>query len=609
MCGIAGFVGPSVDSEVLARMTDALMHRGPDDRSTWISPCGYIGLGHRRLAILDLSENGAQPMSTPEGDLTIVFNGEIYNFLELKRQLPDYHYQGHSDTEVILAAYRKWGRDCLKHLNGMFAFALWDVRRQELFCARDRLGVKPFFYASHSGKWFFGSEVKAILAGGLKTAPDMKVWSRYLTFGAFERSSESFFSGVFALPAGFFAIVRPDASMSLHRWWYLPDVATEQWSGSEESVAERISELLDDAVRIRLRSDVPVGLNLTGGLDSSSIAQSLLRQRLNHQTTHVFTAAFNEPRYDEDEYADMVIAGHPCQRHISRLDPEDVPSLSVSAIYSQEAPFGGIGMLAYETIHRKMKSLGLKVALEGQGGDELFAGYSYFQPEALLDLIDHHQYHSAGNFLRESGDVKKILNATRNTISGNCNFYQDGTNFLDTACINPDIVKNTDAITYSKPFGGRLSNAQFRDLTETKLVRVLRMNDRKSMAHGVELRQPFLDYRLVEFAFRLPSKMKIKNGYGKYVLRKAMSKHLPQEIVWAKKRPVVTPQREWMKTYLKEWVLDLISDRRFVERGIFDSSQVSKSFETYLNNDSIENSFSIWQWINTELWFRQFIDN
>lgn len=608
MCGIAGIVGPGVNATTLKQMIDSLIHRGPDGGGTWISSCGYIGLGHRRLSILDLSESGAQPMSTPEGDLTIVFNGEIYNYLELKQQLPNYPYRSNSDTEVILAAYRKWGKNCLERFNGMFAFALWDSQRQELFCARDRMGVKPFFYATDGYKWIFGSEVKSLLASGLKAVPDMNVWSRYLTFGEFERSQESFFLGVSSLPAGCFATIKPDASMSIHRWWYLPDRVSEPWSGSEEQASDTLAGLLDDAVQIRLRSDVPVGINLSGGLDSSAIAQSLLRQRKGDQVTHVFTAAFDDPSYDENEYADIVVAGHSYQRHISRLVPKDVPHLSVSAIRSQEAPFGGIGMLAYETIHNEMQRLGLKVALEGQGGDELFAGYAYFQPEIFLDYVDSHQYRSASNFLRESGDEKKIIKAARDIVSGNGNVYQDGTNFLDIACINSDIVKGALPSIYSKPFQGRLINAQYRDLTETKLVRVLRMNDRKAMAHGVELRQPFLDYRLVEFAFKLPNELKIKNGFGKYLLRKAMFKYLPREIVWTKKRPVVTPQREWMKTYLKEWVLDLISDRRFIERGIFNHNQVSKFFLNYLNNDNIENSFPIWQWINAELWFREFID-
>lgn len=368
MCGIAGLIGSYIDARKLNLMTDSLVHRGPDGRGTWVSPCGHIGLGHRRLSILDLSDGGAQPMSTAEGDLTIVFNGEIYNYLELKQQLPDYCYRGHSDTEVILAAYRKWGRNCLEHFNGMFAFALWDARRQELFCARDRLGVKPFFYARWLDGFGFGSEVKALLAGGLYAAPNSDVWARYLTYGAFERPSESFFAGVSALPPGHYMIVSPGGKFHINRWWYLPErIAGLPLIGDSEA-PEILESMLDQAVSLRLRSDVPVALNLTGGLDSSSVASSFLMQSPADENTHVFTAVFNDDRYDEHDYANKTISSNACQRHITRLLPEKVPDLSSRAMRSQEAPFGGIGTLAYETLHEEMQKQGIKVALEGQGG-------------------------------------------------------------------------------------------------------------------------------------------------------------------------------------------------------------------------------------------------
>lgn len=567
MCGIAGIVAPSVDKQRLIAMTDAIAHRGPDGSGAWVSPQGNIGLGHRRLSILDLSPAGAQPMHAH--GVSLVFNGEIYNYLELREQLPGYNFSSHTDTEVIIAAYLRWGHECLTRFNGMFAFALWDEKKQELFCARDRLGVKPFFYAPRNHEWLFGSEVKAILAAGVSAAPDMGVWGRYLVHGAFERAHESFFAGVSALAPGHYAIVKPDGSYKVTRWWYLPDRVAEPWTGSETDAAETLAGLLDEAVKLRLRSDVPVALNLTGGLDSSSVAQSFLRQSAGE--THVFTAAFNDPRYDEDQYADMVVKGHRCQRHVTRLAPEQVPMLAAEAIRSQEAPFGGIGMIAYETIHREMQKLGLKVGLEGQGGDELFAGYAYYQTPG------------AGNV------------------------YQDGTSYLAPECIAPHIRETATETVYPTPFNDQLMNALYRDLTETKLVRVLRMNDRKAMAHGVELRQPFLDYRLVEFAMRLPADVKIKNGFGKYILRQAMDKKLPQEIVWAKKRPVVTPQREWMQTHLKRWVEELVADRRFEQRGFFDIAAVKNAVKTYTSGQ-VENAFPVWQWINTELWFREFVD-
>lgn len=607
MCGIAGMIAPAVDQFQLDRMTDAIAHRGPDGRGTWVSPCGHVGLGHRRLSILDLSPAGAQPMRTEEGDLTIVFNGEIYNHVELRRQLLDFPYRGHSDTEVILAAYRKWGRNCLERFNGMFAFALWDAKRQELFCARDRLGVKPFFFARWQGGWVFGSEVKTLLAGGLPAAPNRDVWGRYLTYGAFERPTESFFAGVAALAPGRYMVVKPNGDTETTRWWYLPERVADRPLSSDKEAPEALAALLDEAVGVRLRSDVPVALNLTGGLDSSSVASSFLGQIASEQEVHVFTAAFNDPRYDEDAYADRMVAGHACRRHVTRLLPEAVPGLAARAIRSQEGPFGGIGTLAYETVHEEMRRLGLKVALEGQGGDELFAGYAYFQPLALLDLLESGDWQGALAFARQIPNGRRICGLARRIRAGNATLYQDGTDFLAPECISDELRRTAIAPDYPHPFTGRLANALYRDLTETKLQRVLRMNDRLSMAHGVELRQPFLDWRLVEFAASLPSSSKLSGGWGKFVLRRAVEDRLPKEIVWAHKRPVVTPQREWMTGPLRGWLRDILGSRGFRECGFFDRVAVDRTLDRY-ESGGTDNAFPIWQWINAALWFDAFIE-
>ena len=605
MCGISGVVSDYVESHLLSRMTDAIAHRGPDGSGTWISPCSRVGLGHRRLSIVDLSDAGSQPMSNLEGDLTIVFNGEIYNHIELRQQLPENQYQGHSDTEVILAAYKKWGVGCLEKFNGMFAFALWDAKRQELFCARDRLGVKPFFYSKSSNQLIFGSEVKALIASGMQVLPNADVWARYLCFGSFEGPGESFFSGVNSLPPGHYMIVKPNGECRLKRWWSLPERVGNANEFQLEDATAELSRILDAAVALRSRSDVPVALNLTGGLDSSSVAQSFLRQNPFNKT-HIFTAAFNDAKYDEDVYADLLLSKYQCERHVTRISPEEIPNLAAKSIWSQEAPFGGIGMLAYESIHREMGSMGLKVSIEGQGGDELFAGYNYFQPLRLLDLLEAGDWKSALAFSRNLFDRKNVANLARRISNGEDNFYQDGTNFLSLDCISLDVRSIAKAIVYDAPFENRTSNALFRDLTETKLQRVLRMNDRLSMAYGVELRQPFLDWRMVEFATKLPVHWKIRDGLGKYILRLAMNDRLPKEIVWEKKRAVVTPQREWMTGPLKEWIMDIISSRSFNELGFFNQAKVKSRFDLYVKNGS-DNAFPIWQWINTVLWFDAFI--
>jgi asparagine synthase (glutamine-hydrolysing) len=606
MCGIAGIIGGHVELRRLDRMTDQLAHRGPDGRGVWLDERHEVGLGHRRLSILDVSDDGAQPMHSACGRFTITFNGEIYNYLELKDQL-DYPFRTGSDTEVILAAYAQWGEACVERFNGMFAFAIWNHGARELFCARDRLGVKPFFLARHHNQYVFASEIKALLAAGVEARPNMNMWARYLANGEFEQPDESFFDGVSALKPGHTYTLKPDGSLYERRYWYLPQRIGEPWQGSESAAAAQLSSLLDDAVRLRLRSDVPVALNLSGGLDSSSVAQAFLRLSPNGQATHAFTASFDDPRYDEDQYAEQVVAGSLCLRHVTRLRPSEVPALAAQAMWSQEAPFGGIGMIAYEAIHHQMQRLGLKVALEGQGGDELFAGYNYFRSLPLLDAMDRGDCSAAHRYLNTMRPYAPVVRAARQVLEGQGNVYQDGSNYLAPECIVPQMRARATERSIDQPFDSRLMNALYRDLTATKLVRVLRMNDRISMAHGVELRQPFLDYRLVEFAATLPAHFKLHRGYGKYILRKAMDGKLPAEVIWTAKRPVVTPQREWMQHHLKDWVMDIIHDPRFRARGLFDVAAVQKTFDAYLRGGS-ENAFFIWQWINTELWFRAFID-
>lgn len=606
MCGIAGVLGAPVARHTLQAMTDALAHRGPDGQRIWINAEAGIGLGHRRLAIVDLSDAALQPMADNSGTLQLVYNGEIYNHVELRAELSDYPFRTRSDSEVILAAYRRWGTDCVARFNGMFAFAIWDGVRRELFCARDRLGVKPFFYAERDGQLMFASEVKGLLAGGIAPEPDMQSWARYLVHGAYEDQDASFFAGVRALPPGHGMTVVPGGKPRVARYWDLGARAGEALELDLDTAAGKLAALFDDATRLRLRSDVPVALNLSGGVDSSSVAQSFLRQAERTETLHIFTACFDDARYDEDAYADQVVAGHDCVRHKVRLTAPEVPGLATEAMVAQEGPYGGIATLAYHLMHREIRSHGLKVALEGQGGDELFAGYAYFAPLRLLDLMERERCGAARAFLSPYADRRLVITQAHRLRDAKGPLYQDGSEFLAPDCI-AEALRAEPAPEPRMPFENRLDNALYRDLTETKLPRVLRMNDRLAMAFGVELRQPFLDWRLVEFAFRLPAELKLAGGMGKHVLRHAMKRHLPAEIVWTPKRPVVTPQREWVAGHLKDWIGDTIASRRFAERGLFEADPVRRTFDDFLAGRR-DNAFPVWQWLNADLWFRTFVE-
>lgn len=531
-------------------MKDALRHRGPDD---WgIQTEGPCTLVNTRLSIVDLSEFGHQPMASPDENLWITYNGEVYNAPELRQELKGYPFRSSSDTEVVLAAYQRWGEDCPTRFIGQFAFAIWDVKKQALFLARDRLGVKPLYYACHKGCFYFASEIKALLVAGVPARPEERVWATYLTHGLYDHSSDTFFHGVEELPAGCRAVTGMASVFSYGRYWDIKDESKLRLSDDE--VAEQLLALLQDSLRLCLRSDVPVGLNLSTGLDSNSLLCLMLRgmgvidlERFSMPETS--SAYKDEPGLEMDFWGSLPFV-----------------------MRSQEAPFGGIATVAYQALHEIIQEQGCKVVLEGQGADEILAGYAYYQSVAQEER------------------------------------YQDGTSHLRPGCVNEDVKALAGPHPkFPRPFDNRLDNALYRDLRYTKLPRVLRMNDHLSMAHGVELREPYLDHRLVEFCFRLPERQKIRDGLGKWLLRHAMKGRLPDPVRLAPKKGDTTPQKEWLRGPLRPYVEEVLSSKEFRERGFFDVATCQKEYNRFCKGEG-GNSFWIWQWINTHLWFQTFIE-
>lgn len=609
MCGISGIVGQGWERSQLEAMVAIQQHRGPDDSGVYIDPSHKVGLGHNRLSILDLSLAGHQPMRNYDGTKWIVFNGEIYNYRELRAEIGDYPYQSQTDTEVILAAYEHWGEDCVEHFVGMFAFALWDERNQSLFGARDRLGIKPFHYAWHKNTFLFASEIKAILAAGHRAEPNWPLWATYLVHGIYDHSPETFFAGIRTLPPGHILKLE-NGKESVRSYWDLPTLAAEPLTLRDDQAGEQLLDLLEDSVRLRLRSDVPLGVNLSGGLDSGSLmvmVDSLLRDR---GEVKAFTASFADPRYDEQDFASQV----PCQnlwsRQLQRLDHAKAWDIALEALWHQEAPYGGIATLAYHHLHRLAHDSDVTVLLEGQGVDEMLGGYNYFRPYHYLDLLEQGHWQDLRCELAacEAGGAWE-LGAMRQLRSGDgLNVYQDGTSHLQTHCVLPNLRKLAcRQPQFPQPFKDRLTNALYRDLRYTKLPRVLRMNDRLSMAFSRELREPYLDHRLVEFVFRLPGHQKIRRGQSKFLLRHAIAGRLPESVRTAGKRGVVTPQREWFRSVLRSQVEDIIYSRSFAERGIFDVKEVHSTYANFCAGDG-DNAFFVWQWVNTELWWRTFMD-
>jgi asparagine synthase (glutamine-hydrolysing) len=568
VCGIAGLAGGNWTETQLAAMVASLDHRGPDGHGTYADPRRRCGLGHNRLSIIDLSAAGTQPMADAGGRRWLSFNGEIYNFVELRAELAGYPFHSATDSEVILAAYDRWGPACVERFIGMFAFAIWDEDTGEMFCVRDRLGIKPFHYTWLDGSFAFASEVKALIAGGLQPRADRAVWAAYLQQGIYDHSENTFFEGVKALPPGHTLTWR-DGSISIARYWDAGD-SSGALDLSDEQAADALEALLRDAIRLRLRSDVPLGVNLSGGLDSSVLFAFVDASDDVGEALNCFTAGFDDPQYDEAQFAAEVPRRKTWTQHVERLDAAKAWSLVDPLMRAEEAPFGGIGTLSYYNLHRRIRDEGVTVVLEGQGIDEMFAGYAYYQhPDR------------AGT-------------------------YQDGSSFLRPETLSAEMrAEPADLAAFPTPFESELGNRLYRDLRYTKLPRVLRMNDRLSMAYSRELRVPFLDHRVVELAFRLGDDKKLRGGQGKFIVRQMLQRMIGGSLAARPKRAVVTPQREWIRGVLREPIQDLIASAGFRQCGFFDPEQVQRSFDDYCAGNG-DNAFFIWQWINLDSWRRTF---
>jgi asparagine synthase (glutamine-hydrolysing) len=561
MCGIAGIVGQRAEASVLQEMLTAQKHRGPDYLGQHVV-AHQIALGHNRLSIIDLSAAANQPFISDCKRYKVVFNGEIYNYIELREQLRSkYFFTTQSDTEVLLNAYKEWGEHCLQQFNGMFAFAIWDMQEQIFFAARDRFGVKPFYYAEVGNSLYFASEINALFAAGVPKKTKASVWAAYFSQGHYGNPQETFWENVQQLEAGHYLQYKK-GKLHSSRWYFFEDNVRELFPIRNENEEEYITALLNDAIRLRFRADVPIGFNLSGGLDSSILLALIDHQYKDNSSIEAFTFYTNDARYDELYWVEQMLADKKYPLNKCLLTPEMVPEKARQMAILQAEPFGGLPTLAYSEVFRAARAKGVKVLLDGQGSDEAWAGYDYY--------------------LKKTNSV--IQGVTRSPFKTNV--------------LNPEFVDLSEKIRYPKPFQDELLNLQYRDLFYTKIPRALRFNDRVSMLHGTELREPFLDYRLVEYVFSRPTDFKIKNGVQKWLLRKIANQYLKSEVALAPKRPLQTPQREWLANELQDWVRAEVAVLENHEW--FDNKQLQNELDAYFKGNQ-ESSFHIWQWINAAL--------
>jgi asparagine synthase (glutamine-hydrolysing) len=615
MCGIAGIVSREAGrlTPVVERMNQVQRHRGPNMSGLTAFPDAV--LGHARLSILDLSEAGRQPMVSRDRRYAIVHNGEVYNYLELRRELGgDKRFRSGTDTEVILEAYCRWGEKCVERFVGMFAFAIWDSVERKLFVARDRFGIKPFYYAAGPDRLIFASEIKALLAAGWRRIPNRNLIREYLNHGFCDHNEETFFEGVCRLRPGYALTARPGEPPQVYRYYSLPDAVADLGGISEEEASRRLLEVLGGAVAMHLRSDVKVGVNVSGGLDSSTLLALVDRQTPDPTKIEVFTRDFRDPRYSERPWVEIMARQTRRCSTYSYMEPEEFWRAVEGMVWHQDEPFGGVPTTSWAAHYQATRARDVVVLLDGGGIDDIMAGYSREGGTFLADCFQagdtQHFVDEFEGYLRYWGEeYRNLLQLVhRSYVQSRTSLSLDGTEPLCREVLSPDLV-NCDDIgpEFPKPFESRLKNALYQGLAFTTIPRAQRYKDRVSMAFSRELRIPFLDHRLVEYCFSLPDRLLIKDGWPKYILRQAMKGILPDEVRLARKRSVQSPQREWFAGTLAPLLRDVLSSSSWHQRGYVVPERCLEMFERYCEGDRA-NSNHVWQWVNLELWHRMFID-
>ncbi len=574
MCGIAGIIQQDPNRygiDHLKKMTSALAHRGPDGENTWANNNNTALFCHRRLAIIDLSIAAAQPMQWLDR-YSIVHNGEIFNYIELRKELQHkgYSFRTQSDTEVILAAYAHWNDECVEHFDGMFAFAIWDQQEQELFAARDRFGEKPFFYHFNQQEFVFSSEMKAFWAVGIERVVNLKMLFNYLTIGYTdnpEDRAETFFENIYKLPPASRLYYTPATrELFVEKYWDI-DPDQQDKKITDDAAVEQFIQLFTESVHKRLRSDVSLGSSLSGGLDSSSIVATIssLRNRGSHivdtnpgsnDLFTAFTAGFPGFEKDESFFAAEISNRFGLQHVLLNIDADDLITDWEKFSYHQEEPVGSASAFAQFKVFEKAKQHGIAVLLDGQGADETLAGYHKYYKWYWQELFQRRKLVRSGELqaatskgIQERFNYKNVLAALFPDLAAVILERQYLFNALNNENLSKDFIKlQSKEAYYTTPEVRSLNGLLYFNTCVHGLEELLRYADRSSMAHGRELRLPFLSHKLVEFIFKLPPQFKIRQGWTKWLLRQSMSSQLPADITWrTDKVGFEPPQKLWMQ--------------------------------------------------------------
>ena len=631
MCGICGILYHDkerfVAQELVERMNHVLSHRGPDDSGVWVNQ--NVGLGQARLSIIDLSPLGHQPMCNEDGTVWITFNGEIYNFLELREELlkKGHHFRSQTDTETVIHLWEEMGAACVERLRGMFAIALWDERQQTLFLARDRMGKKPLFYADLPDRFIFGSEIKAILQDeDFEVSPDLEAIHYYLTYQSVP-APYSAFKGVKKLSPAHTLLVK-NGRVTIQRYWDLSYRQKQRVVGEagERALQEEIIERLREAVRIRLMSDVPLGAFLSGGVDSSIVVA--LMAGLMNQPVKTFSIGFAEEEYNELPYARMVAERYHTDHHEFIVKP-DAQAIFPELVWHYNEPFADSSAIPTYYVSKLARQY-VTVVLTGDGGDENFAGYPRYQ-----NLVDNGQHGFSLNrlrrwlkpnpnpnlqlFTRQKHLTKQDRQRLKDLNQQRLQYYQRITHFseyyqqsLYTADfferlngkfgvdIMLDKYRQSDAAEF-------LDSTLYVDFNLYLPDTLMTKTDIAGMTHSLEARMPILDHLFMEFVASIPPALKLKDGaISKYIFKKAVEPYLPHEVIYRPKMGFGVPTDHWFRDELKEMTYDTLLSQRALERGYFNREHIQNMLDRHQNGENWQ--YHIWNLLMLEMWHLMFID-
>lgn len=601
MCGISCIISRSnnsIDHVVLKNITDLVSHRGPDGEGYYFGD--NFAFGHRRLSIIDLSDQANQPMRYLE-DFVITFNGAIYNYIELKAELQSFGYKfiTDSDTEVILAAYVHWGKECVKRFNGMWAFSIFDKKKNILFCSRDRFGIKPFYYYSDNGIFVFGSEIKQLLPFLKEIKVNKQIMIDYLVTGALEHKVEIFFKNIKKLQAAHNLIYNlSNHQFEIERYYHIP--VNHESAKSFNKAYDEIKTELDKSIKFRLRSDVRIGSCLSGGIDSSTIVAMAADKYDSESPFQVLHAQSTESENDESLYARKLSSDLKIKLEILKPETSDFLKKLEKVIEIQEEPFGGPAIYMQYFIFEHAKKSGIKVMLDGQGGDETLLGYEKYFPayfreilkrKGIFSMLKEIYFANQNNSKMSFKEILKFIIGTRSS-SIRKKVYRNRVFFMK---------KYIDEFKYLSEFAdayGVISSLQKLEIEKTMLPELLRYEDKNSMFNSIESRLPYLDFKFVEKAVNLKSEFKINLGWTKYILRRILSDLISQKIAWRKKKNNFNaPTKIWLSE-LKPYMIDEISNSEII-KSITNIDLLISKFDNI-------NLIIKWRLFNIALWERIF---